>query len=258
VIIVSDDSVGALMRRAYVDGAISKEGMKKATASIPDLGAKIEQGIGRVELHDQPVLLVTALVDDTASIEQVGKAREMVKCHNRLVSDLSAEGRSESILLSTRYLSGKVLNDFRHLADVRQMSNTNYTATCLETPLYRETLLSLMTILAQTAYLESRGCEVTTITLIASDGHNNTGTMTADQVAWVVRDMSSTGRHLVTGLGISTDVEFKSVFAAMGIDPKWILISADLISAILKFKRAAQKASLGKTEFQELLLGSGF
>jgi hypothetical protein len=107
---------------------------------------------------------------------------------------------------------------------------------------------------------EVAGRLVRSVVLIMSDGQNNhASTLTEADVAWLVRDLQITGKHLVAGYAVGKQTgDVVEVFKRMGIEPKWILDTPDALEALLAFTRTVVRATLSKESFDQLLLGRGF
>src|SRR5947209_4654762 len=97
-----DRAAGAL-ERAYAEGALSAEA-KDALLAIGNAGVEIGRSLGTGS-ESREILLVTVLVDDSASIGEHDD--EVRRGHNLLLEALDDQGEAE-ILVLTRYLTGRI------------------------------------------------------------------------------------------------------------------------------------------------------
>ncbi len=266
---MTDDKVGKLVRGAYVAGHMSKESL--TALQKPDIAGLLAQGLASQDFIDAEMLLVTAVVDDSGSISQAHQESAIREGHNRLLAVLKSAESSAHILVTTRLLNGTVINPFRPVEDARDLTTHNYDpARFGGTPLYHQAVATLGTVMLQTQALEEMGCDVRAITLIITDGldesqyvtgRNNfkaTYSTPASDVAFMAGDMHRSGNHLLAAYAVGVGTELKTEFTKMGIKPGWILTSPDALASLLRFANEAVRASLSKASFQRLLERGGF
>jgi hypothetical protein len=166
-------------------------------------------------------------------------------------------------LVSTQLLNGAVINAFTPAKAAQVLNRRNYDPAKFEgTPLYHQSVLALGTVMLQMKAYQNEGCQVRTITLIVSDGLDESKyelpqyayTTPASDVAHMTRDMRQrSGNHLVAAYAVGHGKELITEFTEMGIEPKWILNSPDALESLLTFAKAAVQASLSQERFQHLL-----
>lgn len=255
----SNDNAGAeLILSAVRDGRVS---MASAQALL-DAGAtpELTRALGD-DGSGGEVLLVTLLVDDTASIGDC--AVEVIDGHNRLLEAL-AEPLTTEVLVQTRAITAGLISPYRQLARAARLDTTNYQAVGEHTPLYREAIITLGSVMAKTAEQDARGRRVRTFTMLLTDGIDNaSGDITAEEVQHLVVDLvevRGSGRHIVGGLGVGKPEIFKGVFAAMGIRPQWVLTASSDADAIrdmfLRVRVGLLSAAASEGRFRQLASGS--
>ena len=181
--------------------------------------------------------------------------------HNHVVDALLASPHPDSVLLATRYLSGQLLNPYGPLISAHRLSIHNFTPN-RGTPLYDQTVETLKMVLAKYEQVKADWREARTATLLVTDGlDEHSRIQNAASVAEIIKSMRSTSHHIVAAMGISDgSTDFRRVFIAMGIDPKWILTPGSTKEDILKaFGLFAEKVSQAtRPESFPFLLASGF
>lgn len=255
-------NVQNLFGSAVQEGAIGSGAMQ--VLAIPDLGAQIQAGLG-VSVDDvtsSEVVLVTMLVDDSGSIDSSGNAQVVRDGVNLVMSALASSKQGSGILLSVRYLNGQILAPYAPLEQVPNLDSANYDPRG-GTPLYDESIVTLGTVVAKTQEFLDAGVGCRSVTLIVSDGADlhSRRNKPAD-VAKVVKDMRLTESHIVAAMGIDDgSTDFRSVFANMGMDPKWILTPGnsptEVRSAFQVFSQSAVRASQSAANFSAAA-GAGF
>ncbi len=135
------------------------------------------------------------------------------------------------------------------------MSSSNYDPSG-GTPLYRQTEVVLTTVAAKLAEFEAGGVAARAITVIVTDGGDNSGPVAPRSTRVMVEGLLRTEQHIVAGVGIADGyTDFVSVFAGMGIPAEWVLTPGNSASEIRQaFQtisqsavRASQAATFGQT-----------
>jgi hypothetical protein len=245
-----DDKVKKLLEDAHETGALSAKSL--STLDVVDVGAQIQAGLG-VTIDDvaaSEVVLLTMMPDDSQSIAAANNTAAVRDGHNFVLGALGSSKQSGEVLAHTRYLNGDVLFPYTQLAHATKMTAANYNP-CHGTPLFDQSVVLLGTVIAKAQQLAQAGIAVRTVTLIITDGgdYGSTRCRPAD-VAAIVADMLAQENHIVAAMGISDgSTDFKQVFKAMGIPPKWILTPGNSASEIRKafqvFSQSAVRASQG-------------
>jgi hypothetical protein len=260
----SDHNIGELVEGAYIDGELSMESIEVLRRS--EVAKLLPSGLGSDSAKDAEILLVTIVADDSDSIRQRKATKAIREGHNRLVALLRESPSSEHVFVTTRFLNGTIINPFVRVQKAVLLDERNYSeANFGGTPLHHQAVVTLGTVMLQTQVLEQEHCRVRSITLIISDGEDSmkymnvpTYSSTAAEVAFIARDMSKTGNHLLAAYAVGDDKSLISEFLKMGIERKWVLTSPDALGSLLEFAKAAVTASLGQKQFEQLLLGPGF
>ncbi len=242
-----------LLREAYARGELS-EGSTQALLAAGDIGPEVEDALG-VAGTAASLVLVTILVDDTASLGAIPQGAEAVRLgHNRCLDVLKEQDATE-VLVHTRTLNQGSISPYCKLTEAAQLTTDNYQPIWPSTPLYRQTVVTLGAVMAKARDEKERGRRVHAFTLIITDGQDNaSGEITVDHVRFLVRDMLEFSKgYAVAGMGIGSPEEFQRIFGAMGI-PKDRLFTADATEEdILKsFQEIAEQLQLeaSKEDYQ--------
>jgi len=241
-----------LFSSARSSGDISNTSLQ--LLSLPDLGAKIQQGLG-IAVDNVPaseVFLLSLLVDDSGSIRSSHNEPLVIAGTNEILQSLTSSKQESSILVHTRYLNGKVLCPFAKLSDAKRMSSANYQATG-STPLYDESVALLGTVIAKTQEFADSGVPARSVTVIITDGEDaGSQKYRARDVRNIVEDMLRREQHIVAGFGLDNGrTNFRKVFHEMGIEDRWILTPGadkkDIRAAFRVVSQAAVRTSQGAT-----------
>ncbi len=264
-----DIKVSDLVRSAFVAGHLSKESVGALKQS--DVARLLQAGLRRHNLENDEVLLVTAVVDDSGSIAEAHQESAIREGHNHLLQVLKDAHSSAKVLVTTRLLNGKIINPFCPVNDASDLTAQNYDpARFGGTPLYHQSVVTLGTLILQSQALEEAGCNVRTITLLMTDGLDEsqyaigryqfkaTYDTPASDVAFIAGDMRRSGRHLLAAYAVGTGAAVNGEFTKMGIEPGWILTSPDALASLTRFANEAVRAGLSRTSFQKLLAQGGF
>jgi len=249
-----------LFQAAEDEGSLSPAA--RAVLDVPDLGARIQEGLGiKVDdVQSSEVVLVTFMPDDSGSIQFAGNAQVVRDGHNLVLDALLASRQRDAILTHNRYLNGEVLYPYCPIARAVRMTAQNYQPD-KGTPLYDQTVVLLGTVIAKTQELAGSGVPARTVTLLLTDGADQGSTRAkARDVKAIVRDMVAAENHIVAAMGIDDGTTaFRDVFRSMGIEDRWILTPgndpAEIRKAFLVFSQSAVKASQGGASFSRTAAG---
>lgn len=256
----SQATVGGLFKSALNDGVLTKGALD--SFNIRDIGDEINNALG-VSVDDvkaSEVILVTMLIDDSGSIRFVPGNTEAVRDgHNLILESLGKTKQKDGILASCSYLNGKLLYPYTPVEKALRMSSGNYDPTG-GTPLFRQSIVTLGTVLAKYQDFQNNGIPCRTITPIITDGGDNGGLAGSDKVKRIIEDMLRAEVHIVAGMGIDDgNTDYKQVFGAMGIRPEWILTPGNSPSEIRKafntLSQSAQRASQTAASFSKTAMG---
>lgn len=220
----NDRNLQSLFDASLDDGTLSSDSHR--SLSLPDLGAKIQQGLG-IAVDDVPVsevFLLTLLIDDSGSIRQAKNEQLVIDGTNAILAALKSSNQESGILVHTRYLNGTVLCPYTPVAQVAPLDRKSYQATG-STPLYDESVAILGTVLAKTRELADAGVPSRSVTVIVTDGGDCTSQRhDARAVKAIVTDMLKQESHIVAAVGLDDgSTDFRRVFHQLGIEDAWIL-----------------------------------
>lgn len=263
---MADDIADLIVAGAYETGLLKRESVDGLLA-IEGVTDKIALGLGEAPPDRKSVFIVTILVDDSDSIFLVGNNSGAIATgHNDAIDELkevSGTDPEREILVSTRYLNGRILNPYTTLDRVSRMNAETYQFGG-GTPLYDQSVITLGTVIAKTVQLTRADIEVRTFTLIITDGKDmHSKGCDAKSVAWLAGDMLISGSHILAAMGVSDGrTRFKDIFQEMGIKPGWILEPDNSREKIREAFRTVtdqlRLAAGSEDEFAKLALGPGF
>ena len=198
-------------------------------------------GVSVDDITTSETILVTILVDDSVSMrsneQTVRDGMEVVR------QSLADTKQADGIFMMARTFSGEVLFPYMNVQSVPKIDN--YRASLSHTPLYDQTLTTAAAVTTKTAIIENDGISVRTITLIITDGMDNSSSHDTDAVKMVITDMLNAEKHIVAGMGIGNN--FRDVFLNMGIADTWILTpgntQSDIRNAFNMFSQSAVRVS---------------
>lgn len=232
-----------------LSGLLGDTGLDPAAASAMQLtgdtlGPAIMAGLGDVDIDDittAEVLLVTLLLDDSGSIRMVSGNTEAVReGHNGMLDALGGAKQSASVLISCRYLNSNnpatnqgVLYPYRALEDAERLTSSNYNPTG-GTPLYQQSEVTLTGVAAKMAEFEQGGVAARAVTVIVTDGGDNTGPRVPRGLTDMVTGLLRSEQHIIAGMGIDDGgySDFRQIFGDMGISDEWILTPGNTPSEI--------------------------
>lgn len=212
-----------LLERSLAEGDLSKESAQ-ALIAAGAAGAEVGKALGETE-GTGDLLLVTLVVDDSASISSIkGGAAAVISGHNHCLEALEEE-RETAVLIHTRYLAGGSLSPYSDLTLAQRLSLENYRPNTNSTPLFRQSVLALGAVMAKVREQKERGRRVRAFTLLITDGEDNaSGSTNAPHVKLLVKDMLEfSDDYIVAGMGIGPPARFRPIFRSMGIPEGWIL-----------------------------------
>lgn len=253
-------NIQTLFQTAEDEGFLSPAA--RAVLDVPDLGARIQEGLGiKVDdVQSSEVVLVTIMPDDSGSIMSGNNAQVVRDGHNLVIEALKSSKQRDSILAHNRYLNGDVLYPYCPITRAVGMTDLNYHPD-KGTPLYDQTVMLLGTVIAKTQELANSGVPVRTVTLIITDGADaGSHRYKAKDVKEVVKSMTAAENHIVAAMGIDDGhTKFRDVFRAMGIEDRWILTpgndAGEIRKAFLVFSQSAVRASQGGAAFSRTAAG---
>ena len=212
------------------------DGATKAMVLTADtLGPAIMAGLGIVQLDDitsSEVLLVTEVLDDSSSIRFGTNTESVRDGHNGMLDALMGAKQAGDVLISCRTLNRGVLYPYCPLAGAERLNTSNYNPSG-GTPLYDQVAITLTGVAAKTGEFEQGGVAVRSVTVIVSDGGDNSGPQVPASLTKMVKGLLSTEQHIIAGMGIDDGyTDFRQVFGDMGIPDEWILTPGNTPSEI--------------------------
>ena len=215
--------VQSLFAAAHADGDLSAAAFQ--VLAVPDLGAQIQAAMG-VPALDVPAtraVLLTMLLDDSGSIAYKQNEQAVRDGYNEVVRALQTTKQADDVLAQCSYLNRGMLYPYTFLAHAPRLDARNFQASG-GTPLFDQAIVTLGAVLAKAREFAAGGVPASTVTLIVTDGNDESSQHSAKQVATLVRDMLAQESHIVAGLGIDDgETDFRAVFRAMGIPDRWVL-----------------------------------
>jgi len=250
-----------LIKAAQQGGDLSMASVNVLLNNV-DIGAQIQAGLGvsAEDVQASEVVIVTMMPDDSGSIRFAGNAQTVRDGHNAVIDALKKSKQKDSILCHTRYLNGNVLYPYRKVEEAVLMDDTNYDPN-RGTPLYDQAIVLLGTVLAKSKEFEDAGIPCRSVTLIITDGADESSKRPANDVKVLVDDMLKSERHIIAAMGIDDQgrTNFTEVFKEMGIKDEWILTpknsQSEIRKAFVVFSQSAVSASQSAASFSKTALG---
>lgn len=255
------DKAVELLEEAYADGMLSAES-KQALLEAENLAQHVGDALGS-QAASKNLFLVTILVDDSGSIaalEDVPDAPQLIRQGHNLLLDVLEQASGAEILVQTRYLNAGLISPYRPIRDATRLDNGNYAADGDKTPLYLQSVITLGSVIAKVRDEEARGATVRALTIIMTDGVNNSDSeLSGQHVKALTTDMLEFAtNHIVAGMGIG-DEHYRDIFSAMGIPQRWILTAPankdDIRRLFETVAKQLQLAAKSQAAFLELLAG---
>ncbi|HET7052977.1 MAG TPA: hypothetical protein VFI09_03555 [Solirubrobacterales bacterium] len=212
-----------LIGRAYADGELSRESANSLRA-VGNIAGELGPALG-VSGEAGDLLLVTILVDDSTSITEAPYGPEAVRLGHNLCLDV-LEGRFDrQVLVHTRYLNGGSLSPFMPVNVALRLSDANYRPEVPKTPLHRQTVITLGSVMTKVRAEREEGRRVRAFTLLVTDGGDNASShLTAEHVRFLVKDMLDfSDDYIVGAMGIGDSQQFRGIFTDMGVPQDWIM-----------------------------------
>lgn len=227
-----------------------------------NLGPAVAAALGSITLDDittAEVVLVTVLLDDSGSIRFAGNTQAVRDGHNGMGDALKGGKQSASVLMCCRYLNNGVLYPYVMLDGVVQLDASNYNPGG-GTPLYQETAVALTSVAAKMAEFEQGGVAARAVTVIVTDGGDDSGRPAPASLKAMVEGSLRTEQHIIIGMGIQDPgVDFRQVFQSMGILDEWILTPGNTASEVRRafqvVSQSAVRASQTVGSFSQVAMG---
>jgi hypothetical protein len=254
----TDQSLGQLHEAGELDDP------SRTALETQSVRAELAAGLGGPSTADE-LLLATILIDDSASI--VPNIAEIRHGHNTMLEALEGPGTAE-VCVQTRALNGGVLSPYLPIDQAMRLNSHNFgdrQISSAGTPLYRQSVVTLGTVMVKAREEAERGAKVRTFTLIITDAENLwlDSSITAKHVNYVITDMLEyADNHIVAGMGVGErpDISFHDIFDTMGIQRRWMFSSAAdaerLREEFDKISRDLKLAAASETGFGQLVSGA--
>lgn len=196
------------------------------------------------------------MIDNSPSMEHLDNHLAVIEGHNLVVNSLMnarAVNSIESLTLllnkSSDYVK-RVTGDvdyFRwsNLKAAPRLDKRGFIAGS-GTALYDRSLEALGSVLARTKWWEDTyGIQTRSVTLLMTDGDNNDGKATADDVAQVVKDMLGMEKHRIFFMGVKYGtLDFRKIGKSMGIPDNCIdVVERDPRAIRSRFQLFSQSAT---------------
>jgi hypothetical protein len=227
---------------------------------------QIGSGLGQLP-SGEDLLLATILVDDSPSVGS--NVPHIRHGHTMMFEVLRRQATDSEVMLLTRALNRGLISPFLEIANAAHLTAANYSEQLLlpYTPLYRQSITTLVTTMAKAREAQRSGVKARTFTLIITDGQDNpdmrneTDYISVSAVRAVVTDMTKLAdNHIVAGMGVGELANWYKVFDEMGIHRDWIFDAGASVEELERaFKRISQRLALAASSvggFEQLTAGN--
>ncbi|MDB5184962.1 MAG: hypothetical protein JWN38_770 [Candidatus Saccharibacteria bacterium] len=224
---------------------LTPEATQSMQLTVDTLGPAIQAGLGTISLDDittAEVLLVTFVIDDSGSISYANNIQLVCTGHNLVLDALQASKQSAEVLTSCRFLNYGAFYPYVTIPGATRLDTSNFLPRGA-TPLFDQVAIALTGVATKMAEFENGGVSARAVTVIVSDGGNNSSTTHRHpkSIKSIVDGLLATEQHIVAGVGVDDGhTDFHQVFGDMGIRPEWILTPGNTPSEI---RRAFQVVS---------------
>jgi hypothetical protein len=242
-----------LFKSAAQSGEISPG----SAAILGGLSARINKTMSTLAVTPAvtELLQVCMLLDNTPSMETNKNYVAVIEGHNLVVEALlnakgvdSVETLTALINPCTKYTQ-RVTGDsdtFRWsgLRAAPRLDPRGFISGSA-TPLYDRSLVVLGSTIARTKWWEDNyGVQTRSVTLLMTDGGNNDGSATAQDVAKVVADMLASEKHKIFFMGVAcSGLDFRDIGRDMGIPDNCVdVVDKDPRAIRAKFQMFSQSA----------------
>lgn len=258
-------NLGSLFQTAHEEGDLSARSLQ--ALNVPAVGMQLQAGLGLPALNvpSSELVLAALLIDDSGSITfrdpgtGVSNQALVQDGHNLVIDSLLGSKQKSSVMFSSRYIHGFVLNPWCLLENATRMDPANFRPMG-DTPLFEQTVIHLGSVLAKALDAKQNGQLARTISLIVTDGAENASRKVAQDVASIVSDMLAAETHIIAAMGVEDGyTDFRAVFRSMGIEDKWILTPGntppEIRHAFQTFSSSAVQASQSAASFSQTAAG---
>ncbi len=249
-----DTNLNLLLQGAVDDGVITPASMM--AFQVPDMGQQIQAGLGIAvdDVEASEVILLALVIDDTGSIRQaydkktgcyVDHSDVMIEGHKLVLDSVQGSKQVDDVMVLTTFIVDGVKEGFTPLRSAMRLNTSTYQADGGSTPLRDSTLKTLGTIVAKTQEFEDKGVACRSVTLIVTDGDDNSSRKRPDQVADVVSGMLAAEKHVILFMGIDDGrTDFKAVAQSMGLPSNCVLTPNNDKSSIRQAFRVASQSAV--------------
>lgn len=212
-----------LIGRAYADGELSRESADSLRV-VGNIAGELGPTLG-VSGEAEDLLLVTTLVDDSTSITVAPYGPQAVRLGHNLCLDVLDGQFNRQVLVHTRYLNTGSLSPYTPVSAAPRLSENNYQPEVPHTPLHRQSVITLGSVMTKVRAEREQGHRVRAFTLLVTDGGDNaSGHITAEHVRFLVKDMLDfSDDYIVGAMGIGNPQGFRDIFTEMGVPKDWIM-----------------------------------
>ncbi len=236
IITFDDPDIGRVMKEAGYD--------EKAITIARKVDERIPALPGKTILRTNNPIYIAIMPDDSGSIageneKHIDNTQDVIDGHNDIINALKESEQKDRILFKTRYLNGKVLNDWTRLKEAKDMDKNNFYPSG-STPLYDSTIHLLNSVIREREGAVDRGVEARWGIMIVTDADDTSSVSRAEDVRVILDNMKEKREILRTTepdnriagsiafMGVSDGTtDFKEVANKMGIE--WV-ITADRTS----------------------------
>lgn len=244
---------------AHDEGTLSQASLNALT-NIPNIGIAIQNGLGIPvdQVGASEVILLSILIDDSSSMS--GNETAVRDGFNMLITALKDSKQQDNIQVALSYLNQGVILPYTPLDQVPSLTTKNFSVQGC-TPLFKQSVTTLGTVVAKLQDFENNGIQVRSISLIMTDGgDNDSGSTTASDVSVLIKDMIQAEKHIIAGMGFGSDeTYFRGIFSDMGVDDTWVYTAnatpAEIRKAFNVFSQSAVRASQSAANFSQTAMG---
>ncbi len=278
---------GELFSDAHREGAVSADTLRRVQNPSVQRYLTLASGHSAKEATSNRIHLVTFFIDNSGSMH--GNQDAVIEGYKFVLTEIAKSPEARDMWTSTQLLNGErssstaltlrsaelerskerveagILDPYAPLLEnghIRSvMLNRDNYQPHGGTPLYARSEETLLAVLGKAEEFKAEWREVTTATLLMSDGGDTSHTG-PDEVAKRVRDLQGTGTHIVAAMGFGREDEFIEILTGMGIQRGWILTARstpdEVRRALTKFANVVKKSAATPITDYRRMLSSGW
>jgi len=251
-----------VVANAAFNAAVDDETISVESASIITVNENVlagMNGLGVDDIEVSEVVLVTVVIDDSASIDFRNLRDAFIEGQNELVNALADSKEADNIMFAQAQMNTGVMHSYVPVKDAIMLERANF-APDHGTPLYDSYVDGLAANIAYAQMLKETGTPVKNIFIIITDGEDTTSRSKSEKQCYTLtRDLLASEQFVIGFIGAGNDTNFREVAKNMGI-PDGSILEVDATASAIRgaFKFASKSAIKVSTDLIDPNAQNGF